>query len=185
MNYKKFLKKVRPKFEEVLKGFRRELSGIRTSRPSTELVENLKVECFGKEVPLKSLGMIALNKEREIIIEPFDRSYLEPIEKGIQGADLGLSPIVEKERVRVPFPSLTEERRQKFLRLLSGKQEEARQRIRDIRNRARKKIDQAEAEGELREDNKFRAREELQEMLSDFKQKIGDMKKKKEEEIKR
>lgn len=184
MNYKKFLRKFEPRFGEVLKGFRKEISRLRTSRPSTELVEDLEVDCFDKEVPLKSLGLVSLNKQREIVIEPFDHSYLEPIEKAIQKADLGLSPITGETAIRVPFPSLTEDRRQKYLRVLSGRQEEARQRIRDLRNRARRKIDKAGRKGEVSEDEKFRAREKLQEMVGRYNRKIEEKAEEKEKEIK-
>lgn len=184
MDWRSFLKQKEKDFQEILRGFKEELSEIRTSRPSTKLVEDLEVQCFGKKVPLKSLGMISLSKEREIIIEPFDRSYLEGIEKAIHESDLGLSPIVTEEMVRVPFPSLTSERREKYLRLLAGKKEEARQRIREVRNKVRKSIDKAESKGEMGEDDKFRAREKLQEMVDDYNEKVEEMAEKKAELIK-
>lgn len=177
------IKKMASKLKEVLAEFKEEISKVRTHRPSTELVEELKVDCFGERMPVKSLGMVSLGKEKEIIIKPWDHTYLEPIEKAIYNSSLDLAPIVGEEVIRIPFPSLTAERREKYIKMIAGEAEKARQKMRDIRNNTRKKIESAFSKGETSEDDKYRSFDKLQDIFDDYTEKIEEIKKKKEEQI--
>lgn len=183
MSFEQIIKNAEPKFKNILSGLARELAKIYTHRPSTELVEDLKVDCFGKKVPLKSLGMISLGQGKEILIKPWDPSYLEPIEKAIYNSSLDLTPVTGEDLVRIPFPSLTEERREKYIKIIAGQVEEARQRMRDVRNSSKKKIEKAFSKGEISEDDKYRGFDKLQEKFEEYLEKIGEMKGKKEKLI--
>lgn len=170
------------RFNGVVTGFKEELSKLRTARPSTTLIEDLEVECYGKKMPLKSMGLISL-KDREIIVKPWDQSYIEAIEKAIYGSELDLSPVLDGELIRIPFPSLSKDRRDQYVRILTGKAEEAKKRVRDLRNRTKKKIETSFSKGELGEDDKFRSLDELQELVDEVNDKIESLRAKKEDQI--
>ncbi len=184
MHWRDVIKDLKPEFKEVISDFKKEIAKLRTSRPSTSLVEDLEVESYGKKVPLKSLGMIDITKDREIIVKPWDKSYMESIEKAIHNSSLGLSPITGEEVIRIPFPALTQERREKYLRLLSEKQEKAKKKIRDVRNKGTRRIENAFSKSEIGEDEKFRGLEKLQEVVDDVNAKLTEIKSKKAEIIK-
>ncbi len=183
MGFKEIIEETEPKLKNILSDLGQELAKIRTHRPSTELIEDLKVDCFGKKVPLKSLGMISLGQEKEIMIKPWDPSYLESIEKAIYNSSLDLTPITGEDVIRIPFPSLTEERREKYIKIISGQTEEARQRMRDVRNSSKKKIEKEFSKGEMGEDDKYRGFDKLQKKFEEYLEKIEEMKKKKEKLI--
>lgn len=183
MSYEPILKKAKRDLEKVVVGFTDELGKMRTSRPSTSLVEDIKADCFGKKMPIKSLGLISLTKEREIIIKPWDSSYLESIEKAIHASDLGLSPIVNDDKIRIPFPSLSQERREKYIKILAGKSEEAKNRVRDVRNKSKKKIESVFSKGGMGEDAKFRGLDKLQELVDETNDKIEEIREEKKKRI--
>jgi len=184
INYKEIIEKIKPELEKVLSFFEGELMKIRTGRASPSLVEDIVVECFGEKFPLKQLAAISLPDPRQIVIQPWDKSYIEAIEKAIfQQKSLGLSPVVDKDVIRISLPSLTEEYKKNLLRLLSEKKENARQTIRRWREEAWDEIQEKERIGEIREDDKFRAKEELQELIDKYNKKIEEMAERKEKEI--
>jgi ribosome recycling factor len=141
------------------------------------------VDCFGQKMSLKSLASITLQGSRQIIIQPWDKSYLEPIEKAIYKSGSGLSPITDKDSVRINFPSLTEEFRKDLLRIISDKKEEARKTIRKWRDEAWKQIQDKFKEGEIGEDDKFRAKDDLQELVDEYNKKIEEVAERKNQEI--
>lgn len=163
--------------------FNRELSKIRTTRLSPSLVEDIVVECFGERFPLKQLAAISSPEPRQIIIQPWDKSYIEPIEKAISNSGAGAAPVVDKDLIRVSFPPLSEEYRKGLIRFLSEKQEEARKTIRRWREAAWEEIQNKTRSGEIREDDKFRAKEELQNLVEEYGKKIEDSGEKKKKEI--
>jgi len=112
MRYDEIIEEAEKDLKQIVFFLEKDLAEIRTARPSTSIIEDLEVDCFGKKVPIKGLGMISINAKREIIIQPFDSSYLESIEKAVRSANLGLSPMINGKIVRIPFPSLTKERRE-------------------------------------------------------------------------
>ncbi len=183
MDYKEIINGIKPETEKVIGFLERELAKIRTGRPSTALVEDISVECFGQKFPLKQLAAISLSGPKEILIQPWDKSYLEPIEKAISRTGLGLSPIVDKELIRLSLPSLSEEYRNNLLRVLSEKEEEAKKTIRHWRGKAWEEVQEKSKTGEIREDDKFRAKEELQKLIDDYNQKIEEIGKRKKREI--
>ncbi len=140
MFYKEIIQKIKPESEKVISFLEKEVAIIRTGRASPSLVENLVVECFGGKFPLRQLAAISSPEPKQIIIQPWDKSYVEPIEKAIFNSNLGLSPIVDKDLIRVSLPTLSEEYRRDLLRLLSEKQEEARITIRRWREKVWEEI---------------------------------------------
>lgn len=181
--YKEIIEKIKPEIDKTISFLERELTKFRIGRASPSLVENIVVECFGEKFPLKQLAAISLPGPRQILVQPWDKSYVESIEKAILQSGLGISPVVDKDVIRISLPSLSEEYRKDLLRVLSEKQEEARKTIRRWREKAWDEIQERFKEGEIREDDKFRAKDELQDLVDEYNKKIEEMGERKKKEI--
>ena len=181
--YKEIIDKTKPEFDKVIKFLEGELAKIRTSRATPALVEDVIVDCFGQKFPLKQLAAISTPEVKQILIQPWDKSYIEGIVSALSKAGIGASPIVDKDTVRITLPSLTEDYRKDLLRLLSVKQEETRQTLRHWREDAWGQVQAGFKDGKIREDDKFRAKEELQKMIDDYQKKIDDLGERKKQEV--
>ena len=136
MNYKEFIDKAKPEFDKAFKFLEAELAKIRTSRATPSLVEDIEVSAFGQKFPLKQLGAISTPQTNQIAIQPWDVSYIEPIEKAIQQSGLGMSCAVDKNIIRLNLPMLTEEYRLSLGKILNEKAEQTKQVIRRERENA-------------------------------------------------
>jgi len=183
INYKEIINKIKPETDKVINFLEREMAKIRTSRASPFLVEDVVVECFGQKFPLKQLAAISVPEPREILIQPWDKSYVQGITLALEKTGIGSNPIVDKDVIRINLPLLTEEYRKNLLRALSNKQEEARKTIRRWREEAWREIQEGAKEGKIREDDKFRAKDELQKLIDDYNEKIEKMGEGKKKEI--
>jgi len=183
VNYKEIIDKIKPELDKVINFLERELAKIRTGRATPSLVEDIVCECFGQKFPLKQLAAISVPESKQILIQPWDKSYLEPIVNAFSKAGLGVSPIVDKDLIRISLPPLSEEYRKNLIKILSEKQEEARKTIRRWREEAWDEIQEKFRAGKIREDDKFRAKDELQELIDEYNQKIEDIGEKKKKEI--
>lgn len=169
--------------EKVISFLERELARVRTSRVSPSLVEDILVDFSGSKAQIKQLGAISCPGPREIIIQPWDKSYIEPMVSAISKGKVGVSPVVDKDVIRLTFPPLSEEYRQDLLRGLAAKSEETRKTIRYWRDIAWREIQDKFQEGEIREDDKFRAKDELQDLVDEYNEKIEEMGERKKKEI--
>ncbi len=167
--------KIKPELEKVTNHLKEELRKIRTGRANPSLVEDVVIDCFGQKFPLKQLAAISTPNPKQIVIQPWDESYLEPIEKSLAKEDLGASPVVDKDLIRIDLPSMNQEYRDKLVNLLSEKQEEARKTIRRWREEAWHDIQKKEEAGEIREDDKFKAKDELQKLIDDYNNKVKEL----------
>ena len=181
--YKQIIENIKPDLNHVLEYLRGELNKLRIGRATPAMVEDLEVECYGQKMPIKQLANISTPRPRLIVLQPWDRSILESIEKGISKSSLGFAPIVDGSLIRINVPPLSEERRKELIKILHERAEEARISIRHHREEAWKKIQELERAGEIREDDKFRGKDELQKLIDDYNQKIEEMEKRKDEEI--
>ncbi len=181
--YQEIIKTIEPELEKTIKFLEGELMKIRTSQASPSLVEDIIVNCFGSEVPIKQLGAISCPEPRKIVIQPWDKSYLEPIEKALNKTNLGMSPIVDQDLIRLMLPILSDEYRKNLLNVLSVKAEEARQTVRRWREDAWKKIQEGFKEKTIREDDKFKAKDELQKLVDKYNKKIEELRERKKREI--
>ena len=175
-NFKKDLEKV----VERLKG---EVTGLRTGRATPALVEDMEVDYYGTKTPLKALASISSPEPRTLVISPWDKNAIQPIEKAITSSSLGLNPITDRDAIRLSIPSLTEERRKELTKLLGKHLEEARIHVRREREDALREIDRREKVKEISEDQKFRERNEVQKAVDEINKKIEDMGAAKEKEI--
>ncbi len=181
--HKEIIDKIKPELDKVILFLEGELAKIRTSRATPSLVEDVKVDCFGQKLPLKQLAAISTPEIKQILIQPWDKSYIEGIVAALGKTVIGASPVVDKDVIRIKLPPLTEEYRKDLLRLLSDKQEEARKTLRRWREQAWKEIQDGFKESKIREDDKFRAKDDLQELIDDYSKKIDDLGDKKKREI--
>ncbi len=157
-----YLKELEANLVSLLAKFTSEIKGVRTSRPSVGLVEDLKVQAYGSFMPLKQLGSITIGSQREIIISLWDKDVLQPVMKALEEAKIGLSVQSEGLTIRGFLPQLSEERRQEFMKLAKRVSEDARIQVRTRREETMKKLKAAEEEGELNEDTMFKAKEKVQ-----------------------
>lgn len=183
MTYKEFIDKAKPEFEKAFKFLEAELAKIRTSRASPSLVEDIQVTAFGSKFPIKQLGAISTPSNNQIVIQPWDTSYIEPIEKAISQSGLGMSAVVDKNVIRLNLPLLTEEYRNALSKTLGEKAELARQTIRRQREDAWNKIQAAQKEKQISEDDKFRGKDELQKAVDEYNEKIKSLVEKKKNEL--
>lgn len=179
--YKEIINKVKPELDNVLIFLDRELAKIRTSRVSTALVEDLMIDYHGEKLSLKKVASISLSGPRTITIQPWDKSILLGIERTILGSNLGINPILKGDFIEILLPPPSEEYRKNLLRYLGEKLEMSRQSIRRWREEAWRQIQEGFRQGKIREDDKFRAKDELQELIDEYNEKIearGELKKK-------
>lgn len=180
--HKEIINKIKPEMDKVIAFLERELAKLRTGRASPSLVEDLVVDCFGQKFPLKQLAAISCPGPKQILIQPWDKSYIKGIVSALDKRGGG-APIVDKDAVRINLPPLTEEFRKDLLKVVSEKQEESRKTIRRWREEAWNEIQSKSREGEIREDDKFRAKDELQKLIDEYNGKIEEMGEKKKREL--
>ncbi len=183
IDYKKIIEKIKPEMEKVVNFLERELQTVRGQRVSPALVENIQVACFGQIFPLKQLASISVPEPRKIVIQPWDKSYIEGILIALGKTGTGASSIVDKDIIRINLPSLSEEFRNDLIRLVSEKQEEAKKVIRKWREETWGEIQEGFREGKIREDDKFKGKDELQDLVDEYNKKIEELGEKKKKEI--
>jgi len=178
-NFSQFKQNIKD-LEEWLK---KEMSGIRTGRATPAILDGVKVEAYGSEIPINQLANISVEDARMIRIAPWDASQVKAIEKGIVASDLGLSVVVDGNGIRVVFPELTGDRRLALVKVAKQKLEDARVTLRTEREKIIKDVDAKEKSGELSEDEKFRLKTELQKIVDDSGRTLDEIFSKKEKEI--
>ena len=184
ISYQEIIKEIRPELEKVVNYLERELQKIRTERASPSLVEDVEVECFGQRLTLKQLAAISIPQSREIVIQPWDKSYIEDIVKALErNSRVGVNPVVDQDLIRINLPPLSEEFRKDLVRFISEKQEEVKKTIRRWRDEAWRQIQEGFKEGKIREDDKFKGKDKLQDLVKEFHEKIEKMVEKKKSEI--
>lgn len=181
--YKEIINRIKPELDKTIAFLNGELAKIRTSRANPSLVEDVIVDCFGQKFPLKQLASISIPEPKQILIQPWDKSYIEGIVAALSRTGIGASPIVDREAIRINLPNLNEEYRKNLIHLLSEKQEESRKTLRHWREEVWKEIQEKAKTGEIREDDKFRAKDELQKLIDDYNSKITDLGERKKKEI--
>ncbi len=161
----------------------REFGGIRTGRATPALLDSVVVEAYGARMSLRDLASTTTEDARTLRVAPYDVSTLKAIERAIQNANLGVSVVADDRGVRVAFPELTAERRTLLMKLARGKLEEARIRSRGARDSVWSDIQERERDGEMGEDDKFRAKEEMEKLAQEGNRSLEALFEKKEKEI--
>jgi ribosome recycling factor len=177
------IEEMREQMDAAIEAMRREFSGVRTGKATPNLLDTVRVDAYGSKMPLNQVATVNTPEPRLIVIQPWDKSLMAEIERGIQGADLGLNPSNDGNLIRVPIPPLSEERRRDMVRLLHKMAEEGRISIRHARQEANKSIKQREHDHDISEDQAHRELDQVQEITDEYIGRIDEMMKKKEEEV--
>jgi len=146
---------------ESLKG---DLSGLRTGRANTALLDPVTVEVYGAHMPLNQVATVSAPEPRMLSIQVWDKSNVTPVDKAVRSAGLGLNPIVDGQTLRLPIPDLTEERRKELAKLASKYAESARVAVRNVRRDGMDNLKTDEKKGEISEDDRKRLETEVQKM---------------------
>jgi ribosome recycling factor len=154
----------RDRMQKAVVHLKEEFAAIRTGRAAPALVEKLKVDYYGSEVPLQQLAGVTVPEARVLLIAPYDKGALKAIEKAIQASDLGVNPSNDGAIVRITFPELTGERRKELVKVVKKQAEEARVAIRNVRRHMRQDI---ERDDDISEDEVNRIEKELEKLTHD------------------
>ena len=149
-----------------------DFAGVRTGKASASLVENIQAEVYGSMMRIRELGSIATPEPRMLVITPWDVAALQPIEKAIQKANLGLSPVIQGKLLRLAFPELSTERRQEFVKLIKKMSEDGRVSLRHVRRDAMDLFKKHAHDSGITEDAKKQAEKDLQKLTDDYTAKI-------------
>jgi len=180
--YKELIDNLKPELDKAIDFLKGEFMKIKTSRATPVMVEDIMVEVYGQKLPIKQVGNINVPQPRLITIQPWDQSVLPEIEKAIRNQS-SLSPVMDGEMIRINIPPLSEEQRKEYVKIINDKAEETRISVRLHREKAWKEIQELEKSGEMREDDKFKAKDELQKVVDDYNKKIEEKKKNKETDV--
>lgn len=169
--------------QSILDWLQAEYRSISTGRANPQVLDLVHIEQYGARTPLAHVGSITIEDPRTLRVSPWDKSVVGLVEKAINDADLGLSVSSDAEGLRVHFPSLTGETRQKLVKLLKDRLEDARVKVRSMREEGNKDIDAREKAGEYAEDEKRRYRDEMQAIVDTANASLEELFQKKEKEV--
>ena len=174
---------VKKRMDVQLDHVRRELSGVRTGRASVNILDSIHVEAYGSPTPLNQVASLSVPEPTMIIAQPFDPSLMGAIEKAIRTSNLGLNPTNDGKAVRIPIPSLTEERRKELSKIVHKHAEEGRNGVRQARRDANDKLKKLLKEHTISEDDERRGLDDVQKITDQHVSLIDDLQKKKDAEL--
>lgn len=177
------LKEARSRMAGAMEALSREFATVRTGKATPTLLDSVWVEAYDARMPLNQLATVQAPDGSLLVVQPFDKSLLGDIERGIQVADLGLNPSNDGSVIRIPIPPLTEERRRDFVKVLHRMAEDARVSVRHARKVARDEVQQAMKDSEVGEDDGRRQLDEIDALTQEFTSKIDELLKRKEHEV--
>ena len=177
------LEECRDKMHKAVEHARADFSAVRTGRASPALVERLKVEYYGQEVPLQQLAGFQVPEPRQLVISPYDKGAMKAIEKAIMTSDLGVNPANDGSVIRLVFPELTQERRKEYVKVVKQRAEDARVAVRNVRRATRHELEAFEKDGDLSSDELDRAEKELEKVTHELVAEIDRMLATKEKEL--
>jgi ribosome recycling factor len=171
------------KMQVSIETARHEFAAIRTGRANPSMLDGVHVEAYGSNMPINQLAQVHAPEPRQLVVSPYDRAMLAPIEKAIKNSDLNLNPMNDGVSLRINLPVLTEERRKDMVKSLHKKAEESRISVRNVRRDANDKVKAIEKLGEASEDQSRRVQESLQKMTDKYIAQIDSLQKDKETEL--
>ena len=180
---KEELKDLEKKMNGSVEHFRKSLSKLRTGRASISVFDDIKIDYYGTMSPINQVATLAVPEPTLITIQPWETSLLDAIEKAIRAADLGLNPINDGKRLKIPIPPLDEDRRKEIAKYIHKIMEEEKTVIRNMRRESKEMIELLENEKEITEDDKFWGYDKLQEITDQNVEKIEKLASAKEKEI--
>ena len=177
------LESTRQDMEKTIAAFKKDLSHVRTGRASTALLEGIMVDYYGTKTPLNQLATLSAPEVTLLVVQPYDKGSIGAIEKAIQSADLGLNPLNDGKLIRVPIPSLTEERRRDLVKHVRKLAEDYRVSVRSHRRDSLEMLKGLEKDKDITEDDRRHASEKVEAMTKEYVERVEKTLKAKEDEI--
>ena len=177
------LKDFEKKMEETLNSLQKDLSTIRTGRAHSSMLDLVKVEVYGQNMPINQIGTVSVSDPQTITVQIWDANNVKFCEKALRESELNLNPIVDGQILRIPVPKLSEERRKELSKIVSQQSEKIKISIRNIRRNGMDFLKKEEKEKKISEDENKKLSNELQKMTDEFVKKIDLKIKEKENEI--
>jgi ribosome recycling factor len=177
------LKDLHDGIAKTLDDLRRELANVRTGRANLHLLDGVRVDYYGTPTPLNQVSTLSVPEARLIVVKPWEKNMIPPIEKAIRDANLGLNPQSDKDLVRVPIPPLTEERRRDIVKQVKTKGEDHKIAIRNQRRDAKELIEQGEKDGDIAGDDAKKSLDKMQKETDEGVKKIDEIVAAKEKEV--
>jgi ribosome recycling factor len=180
---KGMLGEVKTRMDAAIERVRRDMANVRTGRANVGLLDNVQVEAYGTRVPINQVATLSIPEPAMIIAQPFDPSLMGAIEKAIRSSDLGLNPANDGKVVRIPIPSLTEDRRKELSRHVHKQAEEGRNVVRQVRRDANDRLKKLLKEHKISEDDERKGLDQVQKTTDEHVRMIDDLQKKKDQEL--
>ncbi|HSC25964.1 MAG TPA: ribosome recycling factor [Vicinamibacterales bacterium] len=174
---------VKKRMDGQIEHVRRELGGVRTGRASVTILDNVHVEAYGAQLPVNQVASLSIPEPTMIVAQPFDPALMGAVEKAIRSANLGLNPTNDGKVVRIPIPSLTEERRRELSRLVHKYAEEGRNSVRQVRRDANDRLKKLFKDHKISEDDERRGLDEVQKITDQHIALIDELQKKKDGDL--
>ena len=174
---------IKKRMDGQIEFVRKELAGVRTGRASTDILQGVQVEAYGSKMPLNQVASLSIPEPALIVAAPFDPSLMPAIDRAVRLSDLGLNPSSDGKVLRIPIPSLTEERRKELSRHVHKQAEEGRNHVRVVRRESNDKLKKMLKEHKISEDDEKRALDEVQKVTDAHIKMIDDLQKKKDQEL--
>jgi ribosome recycling factor len=174
---------VKKRMDGQLEHVRRELGGVRTGRASVAILDSVHVEAYGSHMPLNQVASLSIPEPTLLLASPFDPNLMGAIEKAIRASSLGLNPTNDGKVVRIPIPTLTEERRKELSKIVHKHAEEGRNGIRQVRRDANERLKKMLKDHAISEDDERRSLEDVQKLTDQHISGIDDLQKKKDAEL--
>ncbi|HUW41206.1 MAG TPA: ribosome recycling factor [Rectinemataceae bacterium] len=171
------------KMKKALEALKEEFNGLRTGRASPALLDKIRIDYYGQKTPLAQVATVSVPEARLIVIQPWDRSMIGEIEKGIQKSELSLNPSNDGKVIRIAIPPLTEERRKDLVKMAKSMTEQSRVSIRNVRRDGLEDLKKQLAAGGVAEDAIKKEEDELQKLTDSYIAQIGKVLEGKEKEI--
>ncbi len=171
------------RMDQAVAGFQNSLASVRTGRASAHMLDSIKVDFYGTQMPVNQLAQVATPEASLIVISPYDPSSIKEIEKAIQTSDLGFNPQSDGKIIRVPVPPMTEERRKDVVKHLHKVLEEHRTAVRNVRRDGNDALKKLAKDKKISEDDEKRALDEVQKMTDEEIRRMEELSKKKEVDV--
>jgi ribosome recycling factor len=174
---------VKTKMDGAIDRVRRDMASVRTGRATVSLLDGVQVEAYGSKVPINQVATLSVPEPAMIVAQPFDPSLMGAIEKAIRASDLGLNPANDGKVVRIPIPSLTDERRKELSRHVHKQAEEGRNVVRQVRRDANDRLKKLLKEHKVSEDDERKGLDHVQKITDEHVKMIDELQKKKDQEL--
>ena len=181
--HKEALARADEKMKKSVEAVRHELSSVRTGKATTALLDTVKVEYYGSLVPVNQVASVSVPEARLLVVQPWEKNMLQPIARAIQASDLGLNPQDDGQVLKIPIPTLNEDRRKDLVKMVKKLAEEGRVAIRNVRHHVNDELKKMLKDKTIAEDDEKRAIAETQKITDRYIEQIDDLVKRKEAEV--